>query len=134
MDLDGLDARTDEHMKLQDIVSDALADLGLKPLSWRAPEPIYDLAFELDSMIVVVEVKTLGTGAHSQQMRLGLGQLLEYRHRLSEFHQRDVRGLLVASQLIPAPWPAIFASADAAVASSAELRAGLSQAICDFRT
>lgn len=59
LDLNGLEARTGEHMALQDQLSEALAARGIKPLSWRPPEPVYDLAFELQDTVVVVEVKTL---------------------------------------------------------------------------
>lgn len=133
IDMDDLDARTDEHMELQDRVSVVLEDLGLEPLSWKAPEPFYDLAFELGPIIVVVEVKTLGPGANAQQMRLGLGQLLEYKHRLEKQHQREVRGVLVASRPIPDPWPAIFADVAADAISSVELHADLRQLVQDLR-
>ena len=133
MDLDGLDLRTDEHMELQDLVSATLVKLGLKPLSWKGSEPTYDLAFELGSRIVVVEVKTLGAGSSTQQMRLGLGQLLEYRHRLAQLHQREVRGLLVASRPVPDPWPAIVAGAEAVAISSDDLRRDLRRVMGGFR-
>jgi len=99
----------------------------------EAPEPVYDLAFELGPMIVVVEVKTLGTGSTAQQMRLGLGQLLEYRHRLAKLHQREVRGFLVASRPMPEPWPEIVADAAAAAISSVNLRADLQRVVRNLR-
>jgi hypothetical protein len=112
LDLDELDARTDEHMSLQDRLAQELKARGITPLSWRSPEPMYDLAFELCDDIVVVEVKTVAMGGAKQQVRLGAGQLLEYRQLMSSIHGRRVRGVLLASAPAGEPWPDAMASSD----------------------
>jgi hypothetical protein len=99
-------------MELQDRLAQELEARGITPLSWRSPEPVYDLAFELGDDIVVVEVKTLATGGAKQQVRLGAGQLLEYRQLLSTIHGRRVRGVLMTSSLVGEPWPEVMASSD----------------------
>jgi hypothetical protein len=75
-------------------------------------EPLYDLAFELDDDIVVVEIKTLAVGGTRQQVRLGAGQLLEYRQSLSSFYGRRVRGVLMISSPAGEPWPDALAASD----------------------
>jgi hypothetical protein len=125
IDLNDLDARTDEHMALQDRLSGALAARGITPLSWRSPEPLYDLAFELDDDIVVAEVKTLGLGTPAQQMRLGAGQLLEYRQRLASLYGRRVRAVLLTSAPPGDPWSDALASSDIALISGGDLDGGL---------
>jgi hypothetical protein len=121
IDLNDLDARTDEHMALQDRLSEALEARGITPLSWRSPEPLYDLVFELDEDIVVVEVKTLGVRSAAQQMRLGAGQLLEYRQRLTSLYGRPVRAVLLTSALPGEPWPDALASSAIALMSGDDL-------------
>ena len=115
IDLDDLDARTEDHMALQDQLSEALKARDITPLSWRSPEPLYDLAIELGTEIAVVEVKTLGVGGAAQQMRLGAGQLLEYRQRLASLYGRRVRGILLTSAPPGEPWPDALASCDIAL-------------------
>jgi hypothetical protein len=125
IDLNELDARTDEHMALQ--------DRGVTPLSWRSPEPLYDLAFELDNGIVVVEVKTLG-GSGTQQMRLGTGQLLEYRQRLASLYGRRVRGVLLTSAPPGEPWPGALASSEVALIDDDGLDGQLDQVLDELRS
>lgn len=124
LDLDELDARTNEHMALQDRLSEALEERGIVPLSWRSPEPQYDLAFELDDDIVVAEVKTLGLGTPAQQMRLGAGQLLEYRQILASLYGRRVRAILVTSAPPGEPWFEALASSDMVLISGDDLDGG----------
>lgn len=97
-------------MALQDQLSEALAARGIKPLSWRPPEPVYDLAFELQDTVVVVEVKTHGGGGVTQQKRLGIGQLVEYLRRMTEIHGRPVHGALLTPESPGDAWAAVLDS------------------------
>lgn len=111
VDLDELERRTEQHMRLQERMVDLLRARGFEARSWRAPEPVYDLAFLRGEQLVVVEVKTLLDGAESDQLRRGTGQLLEYRHRLARLHDMDVVGMLLTSAPAPHPWPELLLDA-----------------------
>lgn len=92
-----LAAATNAHMKFQnDLAKQALA-AGLSPLRSTRPDVMFDLGWlGGDGRLVIVEVKTLtGTNAR-QQLRLGLGQVLDYTSRLG-----DVTAVLAVDVLPP---------------------------------
>lgn len=81
-DLVELDRATRRHMELQDRLATELQRHGIAPRSPGSWQPQFDLAFEHAGQRWVIEVKTTDP-VSAQQIRLGLGQVLEYRHRLS---------------------------------------------------
>lgn len=73
---------------------------GLKPLSPSPVEPRYDLAFvTADGSVAVVEVKSATAANLELQLRLGLGQVLWYAHRLQQLF--DVVHPVLALELDP---------------------------------
>lgn len=103
-DLANLERATFRHMELQDRVADALAVRGMVALSPAALGPQYDLGFVLGKTHFVVEVKT-GDPVSPSQMRLGVGQVLEYQYRLGAQGISDVRAVLCVESQPPEPWP-----------------------------
>lgn len=70
---------TVEHHKLQNLLATWLKRNGFAPDSTRAMESlIVDLKWRRGNILCVCEVKTLGK-EESNQLRLGLGQVLSYR-------------------------------------------------------
>src|SRR5215207_6045873 len=60
--------------------------------------PDYDLAwYQPDGRFVVAEVKSLTSDNEAQQLRLGLGQLLDYRHALVR-RAREVSAVLAVER------------------------------------
>lgn len=70
------------HAEIQDSLADHLSNLGIEPRSPAPGEPDFDLAWERDAVAWVAEVKSLTTTNEEKQLRLGLGQVLRYRHAL----------------------------------------------------
>lgn len=98
IDLDERDRRLRAHQDLTIQVADYLESVGRDPLSPFGGDCSFDLAWESDQRTVhVVEVKTITPASETQQMRLGLGQVLEYRATLRSQGWR-ARAYLVVSE------------------------------------
>ncbi|MGC4888080.1 hypothetical protein [Micromonospora sp. DT227] len=68
-----------------------------------------DLAWrDADGHQFIAEVKSVLAGNEVEQLRLGLGQVLEYRHRLAA-HGAATTAVLLVSQCTDPVWPAICA-------------------------
>jgi hypothetical protein len=90
------DRSTRLHAATQNALSQIVEDRGCTPHS-RSGEPNYDLAWEEpDGTTIVAEVKSVKAINSERQLRLGLGQVLRYRHLL-EAEGRSVRGVLALS-------------------------------------
>jgi hypothetical protein len=100
LDLDERDRRLREHFALTDRAARVLQAVGLVPLSPVGQECAYDLAWVKGKSFQVLEVKTTTLESEVQQMRLGLGQVLEYRTwlRLQKSNQRVDAHLLVSEK------------------------------------
>lgn len=70
------------HARTQNELADRIEEAGLTPLSPGDADPDFDLAWEVPGGCVVVEVKSLTGTNQDRQLRLGLGQVLDYRHQL----------------------------------------------------
>ena len=53
------------------------------PLSPSGQQPAFDLAWRARGQLVVAEVKSLALDIELTQVRLGLGQVLDYAHTLN---------------------------------------------------
>lgn len=107
VDLSALDAATARHMTLQNTLAERLKARGISPLSPGTGDPVFDLAFEHHGRHYVVEVKG-GLPATAQQIRLGVGQVLEYAHLLRTADRDVVPALFIESEPA-APWVALAA-------------------------
>ncbi len=106
VDLSNLDRATRRHMRLQDRLAKALRDRGIEPLSPGSRQPQFDLAFEHAGRRFVVEVKG-GDPVSPQQLRLGAGQLLEYRYLLRDMKTEAVQAVLLIESEPPDPWESV---------------------------
>jgi hypothetical protein len=98
------------HASTQNALADLLRSCGREPFSPGPGEPDFDLAWKEQHTFCVVEVKSLtGTNA-TQQLRLGLGQVLDYREELAQQHV-NVLAVLALEAEPPARWPTIAAAA-----------------------
>jgi hypothetical protein len=88
------DRATQVHRSLENWLIAKLRDSGIEPLD-PAGEPYFDLAWRTGEWLHVCEVKSSANNP-VHQLRLGLGQILQYRHMLS----RGGRDLVSGSILI----------------------------------
>ena len=85
IDLDAHDRASAVHRELELQIVEQISSNGRIALSPGPGDPPFDIAFAADdSRAVIVEVKSLPVGAEVQQLRLGLGQVLDYRAKLGE--------------------------------------------------
>jgi hypothetical protein len=82
-DPDVVERGTRSHARLQNQLAADVASSGLVPLSPAAGDPPFDLAWRDGADLHVAEVKSTTAMNEKHQLRLGLGQLLYYRHALS---------------------------------------------------
>ena len=94
IDPDLLDHALQSHHDLVEGLATWLSDAGWVALDPHPGSPPYDLAWKDDSMINVAEVKSLTSTNEEHQLRLGLGQILRYQHKLSLLHLAPVQGWL----------------------------------------
>lgn len=77
VDPNEIDKSTVEHRIAQNLLADWLISKGIKPLSPYPNGPQFDLAW-IDQEKFVVEVKSINESNEAKQIRLAIGQVLEY--------------------------------------------------------
>ena len=119
-DLDALERRTSEHHQLQQRAVDWLSGhgwtVGLAPRG----TVLADLMAERDGRWLVVEIKTLAPDRPTlirQQLRLGLGQVLEYRERLRAVYADTDAMLLLSAPPEDPTWERVAAGAGVTLAA-----------------
>jgi hypothetical protein len=82
------------HRRLQNALAQAITAAGLIPLSPTPEDPDFDLAWRPTcDELVVCEVKSLTASNESRQLRMGLGQVLDYVD-LASAREKNIRGVL----------------------------------------
>ena len=71
----------DDHEAFRRRIWDLAADHELAPLQWDT-DPQVDVGWWRGDRLVVVEVKSTLGGNECSQLRLGLGQVMDYRQQL----------------------------------------------------
>lgn len=83
------------HAETQNGLARALRAAGIEPRSRLPYEPNFDISWKAGETIFVAEVKSITNDNEEEQLRLGLGQVLRYRHRLKELGHDRVVAVLV---------------------------------------
>ena len=97
----GLRGHTDTQNELASVLSNA----GIEPRRGLPPGPNFDLAWQKDGTVFVAEVKSITAENEEHQLRVGLGQVLRYRQRLSALgHDRVVAVLVPERQPRDPSW------------------------------
>jgi hypothetical protein len=86
---------TRAHAAAQNALADYLTSKGIEPLSPSRSQPYFDLAWRADGRLWVAEVKSLTSENEERQLRLGLGQVLRYRHLLESSSNQLVGAVLL---------------------------------------
>ena len=93
------------HTDTQNELASVLRNAGIEPRSCLPPEPNFDLAWQKNETVFVAEVKSITADNEEVQLRLGLGQVLRYRQRLSALgHDRVVAVLVPERQPRDPSW------------------------------
>jgi len=87
----GLRGHTDTQNELANVLSNA----GIEPRRGLPSGPNFDLAWQKDGTVFVAEVKSATAENEEHQLRLGLGQVLRYRHCLAALGYDRVVAVLV---------------------------------------
>lgn len=87
------DRATQIHRSLENWLIAKLRDSGVEPLD-PAGEPYFDLAWRVGDRLYVCEVKSSANNP-VHQLRLGLGQILQYRHMLSGGGRDRISGCIL---------------------------------------
>jgi hypothetical protein len=85
VDLDARDRSTRAHQQLCNRLAKAVKNAGYEPLSPFTGGPEYDVAWMRGDRLWVAEVKSVSTTSERQQIRLGLGQVLDYTTSMRSF-------------------------------------------------
>lgn len=85
------------HEQTRKSLAEFLAGLGIAWVKPRREEPRFDLGWRSEGRFFVAEVKSLEREA-VEQLRRGLGQVLEYRHRLAMLTDEQVVAVLATSR------------------------------------
>ena len=103
-----IDRYTIGHAKTQNALEAYAKARGWNTMSPKA-EPHYDVAWDVGGMLFVAEVKSLTAANEAKQVRLAIGQVLDYQQMLASL-QRPVRPV-IALEMEPASnrWEAICA-------------------------
>lgn len=76
------------HDELQNTIAGLAQEAGRSPLSPRPSDPQFDLAWHNADTLTVVEVKSTTENNEVHQVRLAIGQIMEYSGILSAVHNR----------------------------------------------
>lgn len=91
-DPDKVDRGTTAHKNTQDALAGTLREVGLKPRSPKPGEPAFDIAWRDDDaggVTFICEVKSLTDENETGQIRLAIGQVLDYVHTLDSLRETD---------------------------------------------
>jgi hypothetical protein len=104
VDPDVVDRGNRAHVVTLNALASFLRQKGIEPLCPDPDEPAFDLAWELDGLLFVAEVKSVTPSNEEKQLRLGLGQVLRYRQTLQATEGRSVIAVLVPERASTAGW------------------------------
>lgn len=90
------DRSTQVHRSLENWLIACLRENGIEPLD-PAGEPFFDLAWSVGSELIVCEVKS-SANSEVHQLRLALGQVLQYRQLLEQAGWPAVRPVILVEQ------------------------------------
>jgi predicted RNA-binding protein with PUA-like domain len=97
-DPDVIDRGKRGHRDTQEELADHIRAMGSAPRSPRPDEPRFDAAWELNGVLFVAEVNSLTSRNEEKQLRLGLGQVLRYRHLIASAMGKEVRAVLAVER------------------------------------
>ena len=116
VDPDRVGAGLRAHNQLQNRLAEAVFAAGLTPLAPDPDGPYYDLAWAAADVVIVIEVKSLTADNAVRQLRMGLGQVLDYADSLARGGLSVRAGLYVEHQPTDRRWSELAAAAGVTLA------------------
>lgn len=111
IDPDVVDRGLVGHASTQNALAAAVESVGLEPLSPGPRDPDFDLAWiDRHGRCIVVEVKSLTRTNESKQLRLGLGQVLDYADLLRADGREVYPVLAVEKEPVERRWERVCES------------------------
>lgn len=107
VDPDKVDRATNAHARLQNLLADTMRGRGHMVLRPGTLDVEFDVAWRGDGLVAVAEIKSLTPANETRQLRLGLGQILHYRHVISETEPHVDAVLFVEYEPTDAAWAAL---------------------------
>jgi hypothetical protein len=98
LDFEAIERGTAGHEATEERLDAALRARGIEPLEPTAGDPKFDLAWQVGDVLYVAEIKSTTPRNLERQLRLGLGQVLRYRHLLAQRTGGNVRAVLVSER------------------------------------
>lgn len=98
------DRGTRGHVDTQNALAAHISSLGLRPLSPGLGDPAFDLAWIVGELVYVAEVKSLTASNETRQLRLGLGQVLDYQDAIQAAGRPCLAVLAVERRPSDARW------------------------------
>lgn len=100
VDLSSLDEGTAAHESTVEALIRHLASRGVEAHSYARNSPRFDAGWAIGKDIFIAEVKSLTGTSQDQQIRLGIGQVLDYVHQLRlTVSDRSIRPVLVLEKV-----------------------------------
>jgi hypothetical protein len=96
-DPDAIDRASNAHSRLQNLLAHHMENQGATIHSPGAIDPQFDVAWEQDGQLTIAEVKSTTLTNETTQLRLGLGQVLEYQD-IAERGGRAAKAILVVER------------------------------------
>jgi hypothetical protein len=110
VDPDVIDRGKRSHRELQEKLRDLAERRGLEPRSPGGPDPDFDIGWwQSRAAMVVIECKSTTARNEEKQLRLGLGQVLDYAHRGQRGARKVIPVLAVENRPRSARWEALCA-------------------------
>jgi hypothetical protein len=100
------------HARTQNAIADVLLRNGMTPMSTRGGGAAFDLAWEWDGVLNLVEVKSVTTANEERQLRLGLGQVLRYRDLARSEGLKAKAWLVTERAPVDEAWPRLCAEVE----------------------
>lgn len=104
IDPNATDRATNAHASLQNQLEEYVRLRGAETFSPGTLDPEFDLGWRVEGTFYLAEIKSLTPANESMQLRLGLGQLLHYRHVISQAGTRAKAILFVERAPTYAGW------------------------------
>jgi hypothetical protein len=105
-DPDALDRATLAHGMTQNEIAEWLTESGIEPLSPSENDPPFDIAWVYQDKLFVTEVKSITSDNEIHQIRLGIGQVLDYCQQI-----RGIPVLVVSEKPSLSRWKEVCAFA-----------------------
>lgn len=107
VDPDVIDRGRTAHIETEGALADAVQKHGWTPESPGPGQPEFDLAWVAGDELYVAEIKSLTAANEIKQLRLGLGQVLDYRAILARGERRVVAVLAVERRPDAGRWAGV---------------------------